>query len=90
MRERANQCLAGWQHLDPALAQGIMLDVMFDADGLEDVFVDGEPTIPDGPLRCLSNAVYELDWAGLTSPTMRHARVTLPLSYESADAGSPP
>jgi RNA polymerase sigma factor (sigma-70 family) len=90
MRERANQCLAGWQRLDPALAKGIMLGVEFDADGLEDVFVDGESTIPDGPLRCLSNAVYELDWAGLTSPAMQHALVTLPLSYESADAGSPP
>jgi RNA polymerase sigma factor (sigma-70 family) len=90
MHDRANQCLAGWQRLDPALAKGIMLGVEFDADGLEDVFVDGESTIPDGPLRCLSNAVYELDWAGLTSPSMRRALVTLPLSYESTDAGSPP
>jgi RNA polymerase sigma factor (sigma-70 family) len=87
MRERANHCLAGWQRLDPALSEGIMLEVMFDADGLEDVWVDGQPTIPDGPLRCLSNAVYEIDWSGLVK---NKGRITMPLRYETPDAGTAP
>jgi RNA polymerase sigma-70 factor (ECF subfamily) len=85
VHERANQCLVGWQRLDPALATGVMLGLKVDEQGLEDVWIEGQPAIPDGPLRCLSSAAYEIDWSGLTTAP---AMVTLPLRYEAGDAGA--
>jgi hypothetical protein len=34
--------------------------------------------IPDGPLRCLSNAVYELDWSNIADQPMM---ITVPQRY---------
>jgi hypothetical protein len=39
---------------------------------------------PSGPLACLSNAVYPIDWSGLTTQKMR---LTVKIRYAPADAG---
>jgi len=78
MQERADKCLTGWSAPDPALKEGVMLAIELDKAGLQAVSIKDMVEIPDGPLRCLSNAAYELDWGGITeSPVM----LTVPQKY---------
>jgi RNA polymerase sigma-70 factor (ECF subfamily) len=64
---KAARCLAGWFAPDPALQKGVMLGIELDAVGLQRVWIDDLVDIPTGPLTCLSNAVYELDWGGIVA-----------------------
>lgn len=81
MNERANKCLAGWSAPDPALKDGVMLAIEIDKMGLQAVSIKDMVDIPDGPLRCLSTAAYELDWGGITEkPVM----LTVPQKYAAS------
>jgi hypothetical protein len=78
LHARADKCLAGWSAPDPALREGVMLAIEIDKAGLQQVAIKDMVEIPDGPLRCLSNAAYELDWSGITeAPVM----ITVPQKY---------
>jgi hypothetical protein len=84
LHEKADACLAGWSAPDPALAKGVMLAIHIDATGLQAVTIEDQVDIPSGPLRCLSDAVYAIDWSGVTKqPVMATVRER----YETADAG---
>lgn len=85
MFTRAEPCLAGWRAIDPSLAGGVMLRIEIDRDGLQDVSIEGRPSVPDGPLRCFSDAVYGIDWGGVASEP---ATLSVPLRYER-DGGAP-
>lgn len=86
VHDNANACLAKAESEDPALAAGVMLAITIDKQGLQDVWVEGLPSIPDGPLRCLSNSVYEQDWSGLTDKNMK---LTTIVEYEGIDGAAP-
>ena len=78
LEARANGCLAGYSAPDPALKQGVMLAIEIDQAGLQAVSIKDMVDIPDGPVRCLSDAAYELDWSGITEkPVM----LTVPHKY---------
>jgi hypothetical protein len=78
LNAKADRCLAGWSAPDPALKEGVMLAIELDKAGLQAVSIKDMVDIPDGPLRCLSNAAYELDWSGITEdPVM----LTVPQKY---------
>ena len=68
--ELAQRCLDAWPSTDPSLKQGVMLGIEMDARGLQQVWVGDRLSIPGGQLACLSNAVYQLDWSGLTEKPM--------------------
>jgi RNA polymerase sigma-70 factor (ECF subfamily) len=87
MKERANACLERWPVMDPLLAKGVMLKVNFDPGGLQDVSIVGLSAIPDGPMRCFSDAVYQLDWSGISRSPLE---ATTPLRYDRPDGGAAP
>jgi hypothetical protein len=70
LNARADECLAQWSAPDPALEKGVMLGIDFDPTGLRSVWIKDLVEIPDGPLRCLSDAVYALDWSGIADQPM--------------------
>ena len=62
--------MGGWPVPDPALQRGDAGHRAGQA-GPQAVSIKDMVEIPDGPLRCLSNAAYELDWGGITeNPVM--------------------
>jgi hypothetical protein len=82
VQDRAQECLMRQPH-DESLEQGMMLGFDLDEAGLQDVWVADRTEIPTGPLRCLSEAIYQMDWAGLTrTPVM----VTRRVRYATPDA----
>jgi RNA polymerase sigma-70 factor (ECF subfamily) len=86
MNARADRCLEGWSAADPALQKGVMVGIEMDRMGLTRVWIDDLVEIPQGPLACLSNAVYSLDWSGITEQPLM---LTVKQRYQSADAGAP-
>jgi hypothetical protein len=87
MKERANACLERWPVMDPLLAKGVMLKLQFEPSGLQDVSIIGLSAIPDGPMRCFSDAVYQLDWSGIARSPME---ATVPLRYDRPDGATQP
>jgi hypothetical protein len=81
--ENAQKCLEDWGQRDPALEKGVMLAFTLDAQGLQEVWIEDHPEVPAGALACLSNALYPLDWSGLTTEPLQ---VTRKLRY-ARDAG---
>jgi RNA polymerase sigma-70 factor (ECF subfamily) len=84
--DAAVRCLAAWPEAEPALERGIMLGLSLDPDGLDEVWMEGHEAVPSGPLSCFSEAIYGLDWRGLTERTVT---VTFPVRYDEQDAGAP-
>jgi hypothetical protein len=72
--ENAQRCLEAWAERDPALEKGVMLAFTIDAQGLQEVWIEDHPEVPSGALACLSNAVYPLDWGGLTTEPLMVTR----------------
>jgi hypothetical protein len=87
VRESASRCLDGWAQEDPSLDEGIVLAISVDEQGLRDVWINDRAEAPRGALACLSNAVYPIDWSGLTKQPMR---LTVRVGYAPRDAGDPP
>ena len=86
VRTSTAHCLDGWAKEDPSLAAGVMLALSVDEQGLDSVWIMDRDEAPSGPLACLSNAVYPIDWSGLTKQKMR---LTVKIRYAPADAGPP-
>ncbi|HTA19706.1 MAG TPA: hypothetical protein VK989_10465 [Polyangia bacterium] len=86
VRTSTAHCLDGWAQEDPSLAAGVMLALSVDEQGLDQVWIMDRDEAPSGPLACLSNAVYPIDWSGLTKQKMR---LTVKIRYAPADAGPP-
>jgi hypothetical protein len=84
VRASTTHCLDGWEKEDPSLAAGVMLALSVDEQGLQDVWIMDRAEAPSGPLACLSNAVYPIDWSGLTKQKMR---LTVRVRYAPVDAG---
>jgi hypothetical protein len=84
VRTSAAHCLDGWAKEDPSLTDGVMLAIGVDEQGLDQVWIVDRDEAPSGPLACLSNAVYPIDWSGLTTQKMR---LTVKIRYAPADAG---
>jgi RNA polymerase sigma-70 factor (ECF subfamily) len=83
-QERAENCLAGWTAPDPALDKGVMLRIELDPAGLQAVSIDDLVDVPTGPLRCLGDAVYAIDWGGIVPQPMM---LTVPQRYARPDGG---
>lgn len=83
VRASAAHCLDGWAQADPSLDAGVVLAISVDDRGLKDVWIMDRDEAPSGPLACLSNAVYPVDWSGLTKAPMR---LTVKIGY-ARDAG---
>jgi hypothetical protein len=84
VRAAAARCLDGWAQADPSLEGGVMLAFSIDDRGLKEVWIMDHDEAPSGPLACLSNAVYPVDWSGLTKDPMR---VTVRVGY-AQDGGA--
>jgi hypothetical protein len=84
VRTSTAHCLDGWAKEDPSLAAGVTLALSVDEQGLDSVWIMDRDEAPSGPLACLSNAVYPIDWGGLTKQKMR---LTVKIRYAPADAG---
>jgi hypothetical protein len=88
VREAASHCLDGWADEDPSLAAGVMLDIRIDEQGLKEVSIMDRAEAPSGALACLTNAVYPVDWGGITKNPLR---VTVKVGYaRDADADGLP
>jgi hypothetical protein len=88
VRAAASRCLDGWAEEDPSLAAGIMLDIRIDEQGLKEVSIMDRAEAPSGALSCLTNAVYPVDWGGITKNPLR---VTVKVGYaRDADANAAP
>jgi hypothetical protein len=85
VRASASRCLDGWAQEDPSLAQGIVLAISMDGQGLKDVWIKDRAEAPSGPLACLSNAVYPIDWGGLTKEDLL---LTVKVGYAPPDAAA--
>jgi len=85
LQEQADGCLAGWTAPDPALEKGVMLRIGLDPTGLQAVSIDDLVDVPSGPLRCLGDAVYAIDWGGIVPQPME---LTVPQRYAAPDAGN--
>jgi hypothetical protein len=72
--DAVERCLSRFAAEDPALAQGVMLAFTLDADGLQDVWIVDHEDVSAGPLTCLSEAVYGVDWSGLTRDPLQVTR----------------
>ena len=55
-----------------------------DKVGLQSVWIKDLVDIPSGPLRCLSDAAYQIDWGGITEQPVE---LTIPERYQSDDGG---
>jgi hypothetical protein len=85
-REAAERCMERWAVVDPSLEKGVMLAFSLDADGLQEVWIEDRADIPSGPLQCLSEGVYQMDWSGLTQEPLK---VSDKIRYEAVrDAGA--
>jgi len=84
VHERAQKCLEQYSSDDPSLRPGVMLGISADPAGLQSVWIEDRVDIPEGPLTCFANAVYELEWSGIAD---RPAELTFPIRYQNADAG---
>jgi hypothetical protein len=84
VRTSTAHCLDGWAKEDPSLATGVVLALSVDEQGLADVWIKDRAEAPSGPLSCLSNSVYPIDWGGLTKDKML---LTVRVQYEPTDAG---
>jgi hypothetical protein len=84
VRASTTHCLDGWEKEDPSLAAGVVLALSVDEQGLADVWINDRAEAPSGALACLSNAVYPIDWGGLTKEKMR---LTVKIRYAPVDAG---
>jgi RNA polymerase sigma-70 factor (ECF subfamily) len=69
--ERIKVCMRRWETLDPSLAGGVKLSIEVDEMGLEDVWIEDRMEVPSGSLQCLSEAVYQTDWSGITTRRLR-------------------
>jgi RNA polymerase sigma factor (sigma-70 family) len=83
MNERAEKCLENFSADDPSLKPGVMLGISLDPAGLQSVWIEDRVDVPEGPLTCFANAVYELDWSGIID---RPAQLTQRIHYQSPDA----
>jgi hypothetical protein len=86
VRAAASRCLDGWAEEDPSIAAGIMLVIKIDEQGLQEVSIKDRAEAPRGALACLTNAVYPVDWGGLTKKLLM---VTVKVGY-ARDAGADP
>ena len=84
VRASTTHCLDGWEKEDPSLAAGVVLALSVDERGLADVWIKDRAEAPSGALSCLSNAVYPIDWGGLTKEKMQ---LTVKIRYAPVDAG---
>jgi hypothetical protein len=82
--EAAQTCLDAWSEQDDSLDAGVMLAFGLDDRGLQQVWIKDREGVPAGPLACIANSVYPIDWAGLTREPLE---VTVPIKYEPRDAG---
>jgi hypothetical protein len=82
--EGAQTCLDAWSEQDESLDSGVMLAFGLDDRGLQQVWIMDRQGVPAGPLACIANSVYPLDWGGLTTEPIE---VTVPVKYEPRDAG---
>ncbi len=72
--DAVEDCLARWAHQDPDLADGVLLSFVLDARGLQEVWIEDHPRIEEGPLRCLSEAVYGVSWNAVTREPIQLSR----------------
>ena len=84
-RDGAEKCLDEWPAEEPLLATGVMLGFTLDRRGLDEVWIEGRSEVPSGPLACISNAVYPIDWSGLTDEPLT---VTTWIKYQAPDSGA--
>lgn len=82
--ERTERCLEQWSGGDPSLEAGILLAITIDANGLDQVWIEDRAQLPHGPLACISTAVYEEEWSGLTTEPLK---ITRRIRYEAVDGG---
>jgi hypothetical protein len=82
--EGAQACLDAWSQQDDSLDSGVMLAFSLDDRGLQQVWIVDREGVPAGPLACIANSVYPIDWGGLTTEPLE---VTVPVKYEPRDAG---
>jgi RNA polymerase sigma-70 factor (ECF subfamily) len=85
--ERVKECSKRFPTLDPAYEKGVELTVGVEPTGLQDVWLEGRSDLPTGSLRCLSDAVYQTDWGGITEVPFV-TRFTIRL--QRTDGGPPP
>jgi len=83
--EGAERCLDRWAELDDSLQSGVVLAFTLDAQGLQEVWIQDRSDVPSGPLKCIADAVYPVDWGGLTDAPVK---VTIKIRYESGDAAA--
>jgi hypothetical protein len=72
--DASNLCLQSWAGIDPTLEKGVRMRFTLDADGLDQVFLEDRADVPAGPLACLSEAIYQQDWSGLTEAPLQITR----------------
>jgi hypothetical protein len=82
--EAAQTCLDAWAEQDDSLDSGVVLAFGLDARGLQQVWIKDREGVPAGPLACIANSVYPIDWSGLTTEPVE---VTVPIKYEARDSG---
>jgi hypothetical protein len=87
VRASTARCLDGWEKEDPSLDAGVVLAISVDEQGLREVWIKDRAEAPSGALSCLSNAVYPIDWSGLTKEAML---LTVKIRYAPLDGGQPP
>ncbi len=64
--DAAGPCADQWAAVEPNLDDKLVLRFALDADGLQDVWIEGHTSAPDAVLACFSDAVWAPDWAGIS------------------------
>lgn len=82
--DAAQTCLDAWSEQDDSLDAGVMLAFGLDDRGLQQVWIMDREGVPAGPLACIANSVYPIDWSGVTNEPLE---VTVPIKYQPRDAG---
>ena len=82
--DAAQTCLDAWSEQDGSIDQGVMLAFSLDDRGLQHVWIMDREGVPSGPLACIANSVYPIDWSGITREPLE---VTVPIKYQPRDAG---
>jgi hypothetical protein len=77
-------CMRRWTASDPSLVEGVTLAFSLDAGGLDRVWIEGRGDVPSGHLQCLGEAVYQIDWSGLTPEPVQ---VTDKIRYDAPGGG---
>jgi hypothetical protein len=80
--EDAAPCADRWAALEPALNDRLMLRFALDADGLQDVWIEGHASAPDEVLSCFADAVWAPDWAGISEEPLE---VTWPVEVRAEE-----